>query len=70
MPDLAAKGGYTPSLVYTPANLRDVQHYGALLGVEVYLEIDMPGHIGSIHYAYPDLIAAANVQPAWGNFSA
>lgn len=70
MPDLAAKGAYAPNLVYSAADVRSLQRYGSQLGVEVYLEIDMPGHIGSVHYAYPDLIAAANVQPNWSTYSA
>lgn len=70
MPDLAAKGAYAPTLVYSTADVRNIQRYGSQLGVEVYMEIDMPGHIGSVHYAYPDLIAAANIQPDWDTYSA
>jgi hexosaminidase len=70
LPDLARKGAYHPSQVYTPKDIESLQRYGALRGIEVYLEIDMPGHTSSIHHAYPDLISAFNVQPGWGTFAA
>lgn len=34
------------------------------------MEIDQPGHTTSIGYAYPDLIAAFNVQPNWDSYAA
>ncbi|PGH06918.1 hypothetical protein AJ79_06391 [Helicocarpus griseus UAMH5409] len=58
MPSLAAKGAYHPSLVWTSSNLRDVQMYGLENGVSVFIEIDMPGHTGSIGYAFPELVSA------------
>jgi len=33
--------------------------------IQVYLEIDMPGHTSSIFHFSPELIAANNVQPHW-----
>lgn len=69
MPQLAAKGAYHPTMVYTPRDLRYLQRYGALRGIEVYLEIDMPGHTSSIWHAYPDLIAAFNRQPDWSRYA-
>lgn len=70
LPELAAKGAYRSDLTYTPAELADIQYYGALQGVEVYVEIDMPGHTASIWFAYPDLISAFNVQPNWDTYAA
>ncbi|KAF2436083.1 hypothetical protein EJ08DRAFT_225338 [Tothia fuscella] len=70
LPDLAAKGAYRSDLTYTPGQLADIQMYGALQGVEVYLEIDMPGHTASIWYSNPDLIASYNKQPNWVTFAA
>jgi hexosaminidase len=70
IPELAQKGAYHPSLTYTPADLREVQIYGGLQGVQVYLEIDMPGHTSSIWYSHPDLIASFNEQPNWSTYSA
>ncbi|KAF2668253.1 N-acetyl-beta-D-glucosaminidase [Microthyrium microscopicum] len=69
LPDLAAKGAYSPGLVYTPNDIREIQLHGALRGVDVFLEIDMPGHTSSIYYAYPELISSFNVQPEWTSFA-
>jgi len=70
LPDLATKGAYRADLSYSPSQLHDIQYYGALQGVEVYIEIDSPGHTSSIAYAYPDLIASFNIQPNWDTFAA
>jgi hexosaminidase len=70
LPELAAKGAYRSDLTYTPAQLRELQYHGALQGVEVYLETDMPGHTSSIWYSNPDLIASFNKQPNWDTFAA
>ena len=63
LPDLASKGAYRPDQIWTAADLHEVQQFGSYRGVEVYLEIDMPGHTASIHAAYPDLIQSQNRQP-------
>ena len=70
MPELSAKGAYNPSQVYQPDDIAELQQFGALRGVQVYLEIDMPGHTASIAYSHPDLIAAFNVQPNWSAVAA
>ncbi len=48
--------------------LKDVQEYGEYLGVEVYVEIDLPRHTASISQAYPDLIIVFNQQP-WSPYA-
>lgn len=70
LPELAAKGAYRSDLTYSPAELAEIQYYGALQGVEVIVEIDMPGHTASIWFAYPDLIAAFDVLPNWDTYAA
>ena len=70
LPDLSAKGAYRPDLVYTAADFRELQRHAAIQGVEMITEIDMPGHTSSIHHAYPELIAAFNVQPGWNGVAA
>ncbi len=69
LPDLAIKGAYHPNQIWTVEDLHEVQMFGAYRGVQVYLEIDMPGHTASIHAAYPDLLQSYNRQP-WPEFSA
>lgn len=68
LPDLATKGAYQPNLVWSATDLRRVQNYGISKGVEVILELDMPGHTASIAHAYPDLIAGFN-QLDWSTFA-
>ena len=63
LPDLAKKGAYSENQIWSVQDLEKVQQYGWYRGVEVYLEIDMPGHTASIFHAYPDLVVAYNLQP-------
>ncbi|KAF3360285.1 hypothetical protein VDGD_04484 [Verticillium dahliae] len=63
MPDLSAKGAYRKGLSYTPEDIQYIHEYAVHRGVQVIVEIDMPGHTGSIAHAYPELIVAYNQQP-------
>src|SRR5205814_1939064 len=58
LPELARKGAYDHSQIWSVADLKEVQDYGSARGVEVYLEIDLPGHTASVHHAYLNLITA------------
>ena len=70
MPELTAKGASAPWQIYTTSDVRALQEYAALLGVEVVMEIDQPGHTSAIAYSYPELITAFNVQPNWIDYCA
>lgn len=63
IPELTATGAYNPSSVYSPDDVKAIQEYGIARGVEVYFEIDMPGHIGVVGEAFPDLVAAYDARP-------
>jgi hexosaminidase len=67
-PELAKKGAYHASQIWTVADVERIQSRGQDLGVEVYFEIDLPGHTGSIHHSFPDLIVAYNQQP-WDRYA-
>lgn len=41
------KGAFSPSMTYSMADISDVVSYGFDRGVEVILELDMPGHAAS-----------------------
>jgi hexosaminidase len=69
LPDLARKGAYDISQIWSARDLEEIQRHGALHGVEVFVEIDLPGHTTSIGHAYPSLIAAANQRP-WSVYAA
>lgn len=63
MPEVAREGAHRRDLIYTADDIRRVQEFGVHRGVQVYFEIDMPGHIGSLHHSHPELIVAYNEQP-------
>lgn len=63
LPELALKGAYNYSQIWSVADLKDIQQYGLYRGVKIYIEIDLPGHTASIFHAYPSLITAYNQQP-------
>ncbi|KAL2022691.1 hypothetical protein VTK56DRAFT_4772 [Thermocarpiscus australiensis] len=63
LPEVSEKGAYHPSQTYSPADVESIQKYGAQRGVEVYFEIDMPGHIGAVALSHPELIVAYDEQP-------
>jgi hexosaminidase len=70
MPEVADKGAYIGFQKYSPADVQAVQEYGALVGVEVVMEIDQPGHTASIWYSHPELIAAFEILPNWDTYAA
>ncbi|RPA94894.1 hypothetical protein L873DRAFT_1813714 [Choiromyces venosus 120613-1] len=70
MPNLAAKGAYADGLTYSPQDLQDMLTWGWSRGVEVIVEIDMPGHTASIAESYPELITGRNKQPNWDKYAA
>jgi hexosaminidase len=70
LPNLASKGAYAPELTYSSTVLKELQVSAADRGIELYLELDMPGHTASIGHAFPELIAAFNKQPDWGSWGA
>jgi hexosaminidase len=70
LPELSEKGAYRSDFTYSPRDVAELQQYGALQGVQVYLETDMPGHTSSIAYSHPELIASFNKQPDWDTYAA
>lgn len=68
LPTLAREGAYREDQVWRAQDLEEVQRYGLYRGVEVYLEIDTPGHTGSIVHSHPNLITAYNQRP-WGKYA-
>lgn len=69
LPELAQKGAYDPSRVWTKAELEAVQSYGMVYCIEVFLEVGVPGHTASIHHAFPDLITGYDLRP-WEEYAA
>ena len=63
MPEVALKGAYASDLTYGADDIEEIHEYGIARGVEVILEIDMPGHIGSLQHSHPELIVAYDGFP-------
>nr|QGA87799.1 chitobiase [Dolerocypris sinensis] len=55
-PNLSAKGAYTPDLVYTQDDVRQVIEYSRNRGIRVIPEFDAPGHTYSFGKAMPDIL--------------
>ncbi|KAI1921551.1 Glucosamine-6-phosphate isomerase (Glucosamine-6-phosphate deaminase) (GNPDA) (GlcN6P deaminase) [Ophidiomyces ophidiicola] len=68
VPALAAKGAYHSSLIWSAKDLQEVQQYATERGVSAFLEIDMPGHTGSIGYAFPELVVASG-ENLWEKYA-
>ncbi|KAL8911367.1 MAG: hypothetical protein Q9171_003461 [Xanthocarpia ochracea] len=61
LPELAMKGAYSHEQIWHTEDLEAVQLHGVYYGVEVFVEIDLPGHTTSIGNAYPHLVTAKDV---------
>lgn len=62
LPLLTEKHAHAPFLKYSPADIAGLYEYGVHRGVQIIMEIDMPGHMG-IEDAYPGLTVAFNKRP-------
>lgn len=67
LPELSQKGAYQTGLSYTPPNIEGIQIYGIYRGVEVIMEIDVPGHTASVGFSHPDLVAAFR-EESWHDY--
>ena len=68
LPELAAQGAYDEGQIWSAKCLREVQEYGKQRGIEVYVEIDLPGHATAIGHAFPNLVVAGN-KANWSHFA-
>ncbi|EJF60954.1 N-acetylhexosaminidase [Dichomitus squalens] len=66
--DLAAKGAYSSSQVYSPSDVQDIVAYAGARGIDVMVEIDTPGHTAIIAEAHPDFVACPGATP-WGTYA-
>lgn len=61
-PELTGKGIFYKGQGYSPQDIADMYTYGVSRGVEVIMEIDMPGH-SNIQSIYPELGVAYMAKP-------
>ncbi|KAI9721650.1 MAG: N-acetyl-glucosamine-6-phosphate deacetylase [Chrysothrix sp. TS-e1954] len=66
-PELASKGAYSKAQIWSVGDLEAVQLHGTEFGVDVFLEIDLPGHTASVGNAYPHLVTAKDVP--WPDYA-
>ena len=62
LPKLTEKGAYAKGLTYSVDDITGLYEYAIHRGVQIIMEIDMPGHMG-IEEAYPGLTVAFDEQP-------
>ncbi|TFK48771.1 beta-hexosaminidase [Heliocybe sulcata] len=67
-PELAQKGAYSSSAVYTASDVQNITTYAASIGIDVMLEIDTPGHTTSIGASHPEYIACNQASP-WSTYA-
>ncbi|KAH9955283.1 N-acetylhexosaminidase [Lactifluus volemus] len=66
--DIAEKAAYSADAVYTPHDVAHIVSYAGQRGIDVLIEIDMPGHTSAISKAYPEHVACADAKP-WRTYA-
>ncbi|CDO72187.1 Glycoside Hydrolase Family 20 protein [Trametes cinnabarina] len=66
--DLAQKGAYSSSQVYSLSDVRDIISYAGARGIDVMVEIDTPGHTAIIAEAHPEYVACPGATP-WATYA-
>jgi hypothetical protein len=56
-PELAQKGSYGQAFQYYPAQVKEVIQFANAWGVDVIIEIDVPGHSAAIGESHPEHVA-------------
>ncbi|TFK39090.1 N-acetylhexosaminidase [Crucibulum laeve] len=67
-PEISSKGAYSTQQVYSSADVQDIVSYAGARGIDVLVEIDTPGHSGSISASHPEHIACPQSDP-WSDFA-
>lgn len=69
LPELAAKGAYTPRKTYSEQDVAEIIQFAGERGIDVVMEIDTPGHTTVIGNSHPDMIACNTHKPwtGWAN---
>ncbi|CAO1637499.1 unnamed protein product [Parajaminaea phylloscopi] len=66
---LSELGAYSPAQVYRPEDIRDIVQYAGVRGINVNVEIDMPGHTYAGVKDYdPELVVCPN-KADWVNWA-
>ncbi|GJJ73121.1 hexosaminidase [Entomortierella parvispora] len=68
--ELAAKGAYSSSMVYSKRDIAKIVDYAMDRGIRVIPEIDMPGHAWSWSQAFPEITTCLDGYPSYSRFAA
>lgn len=63
-PELSRQGAYTPKLVYTQDQIKEIIEYARLRGIRVMAEFDTPGHTRSWGISHPEILTKCEKQYA------
>ncbi|KAJ2924120.1 hypothetical protein H1R20_g12963, partial [Candolleomyces eurysporus] len=66
--ELAQKGAYSSNEIYSSSDVQSIVKYAAERGIDVLMEIDIPGHTAVIANAYPEHIACPGATP-WSQYA-
>ncbi|EKM75154.1 hypothetical protein AGABI1DRAFT_132509 [Agaricus bisporus var. burnettii JB137-S8] len=66
--EISSKGAYSSAEVYMPQDVKDIVEYAAARGIDVMVEIDIPGHTAVISKSYPLHVACPEATP-WSHFA-
>ncbi|KAI0072037.1 N-acetylhexosaminidase [Panus rudis PR-1116 ss-1] len=66
--EIATKGAYSSSMVYTTDDIKSIVSYAAARGIDVLIEIDTPGHTAIIAESHPEHVACVLATP-WSQFA-
>jgi len=67
---LASKGAYSSSMIYSKKDIAKLVDYAMDRGIRVVPEIDMPGHAWSWSQAFPEITTCLDGYPSYSRFSA
>ncbi|TEB39996.1 N-acetylhexosaminidase [Coprinellus micaceus] len=65
---ISERGAYNKKAIYTPADVKEITDYAAARGIDVFAEIDTPGHTSILHHSFPEHIACFEASP-WTQFA-
>ncbi|KAF6755877.1 beta-hexosaminidase [Ephemerocybe angulata] len=67
-PELAQKGAYSEKEKYSTQDVQDIVKYAAERGIDVLMEIDIPGHTAILAESHPEHIACLHASP-WSQYA-
>ncbi|TIB45846.1 hypothetical protein E3P82_02545 [Wallemia ichthyophaga] len=67
-PELYEQGAY-PGMLYTQQDVDDIINHARSKGVDVVIEMDLPGHTQSVAESHPELVSCIDRRP-WSQYAA